>query len=130
MGSRFDPRSGLIVVHASLAGPIRSARLRMALDTGATNTIINAATLVSAGYDPSSSAGRVEITTGSGVEFATVVSVTGLRALSKRVRNFAVLAHTLPPSAGVDGLIGLDFLRGESLNIDFISGTIGLDPRR
>jgi hypothetical protein len=38
------------------------------------------------------------------------------------VHNFPVLGHTLPPSAGVDGLLGLDFLRGQSLTLDFRSG--------
>jgi hypothetical protein len=32
----------------------------------------------------------------------------------------------LPPGAGVDGLLGLDFLRGQSLTIDFRSGEITL----
>jgi hypothetical protein len=37
---------------------------------------------------------------------------------------FSVLAHTLPPSAGVDGLLGLDFLRGQVLTVDFRSGRV------
>ena len=40
--------------------------------------------------------------------------------------DFAVLGHTLPPSAGVDGLLGLDFLRGQSLTVDFRTGHVTL----
>jgi predicted aspartyl protease len=102
----------------------------MALDTGATSTLINVASLVSAGYDPLASSKHIQITTGSGIEYAAVIRVSAIQMLGKRAKNFPLLAHSLPPSAGVDGLIGLDFLRGEKLTIDCVSGTIGLSPRR
>jgi len=35
-----------------------------------------------------------------------------------------IICHTLPPTARVDGLLGLDFFRNTRLNIDFISGKI------
>jgi len=38
--------------------------------------------------------------------------------------DFPVLGHTSPPSAGVDGLIGLDFFRDRNLLIDFRAGQI------
>jgi len=41
-------------------------------------------------------------------------------------RNFPVLADTRPPSASIDGLLGLDFLRAQMLNIDFRQGVISL----
>ena len=34
--------------------------------------------------------------------------------------------HTLPPSASVDGLLGLDFFRGQILNLDFRTGVVML----
>jgi hypothetical protein len=36
------------------------------------------------------------------------------------------LSHTLPPSAGIDGLLGLDFMRGQRLEIDFVRGFVTL----
>ena len=42
-------------------------------------------------------------------------------------QGLVVVCHTLPPSAGVDGLLGLDFLRNSRLTIDFRSGQIVLD---
>jgi hypothetical protein len=39
---------------------------------------------------------------------------------------FAILGLTLPPTAGVDGVLGLDFLRGLTLTIDFRLGEITL----
>lgn len=82
--------------------------------------------LVGAGYDPSLAADRVQVTTGSGIEFVPRVQVSLFKALGHQRPSFPVLGHTLPTSASVDGLLGLDFLRGHRLEIDFVSGRISL----
>jgi predicted aspartyl protease len=120
----FDSERGLIVVQAEVFGPSGSIVLGLALDTGATGTMINVAPLTAIGYDPSLVPDRVQVTTGSGVEFAPRIAVAQMRAMGRERTHFPVLAHTLPPSASVDGLLGLDFLRGEVLNIDFRRGII------
>jgi len=61
----FDPQQGLVVIRAELTGPSGSAVLQLALDTGATSTLVNAAPLTALGYDPALSPERVQITTGS-----------------------------------------------------------------
>lgn len=126
MSVSFDGHEGLVVVRAELAGPSGTAFLRLALDTGATRTLINTSLLVAVGYDPASSPERTEVTTGSGVEFAARVSISKVVALGRQCADFPVLAHTLPPSAGVDGVLGLDFLRGQVLTIDFQNGRLTL----
>jgi predicted aspartyl protease len=120
----FNPEHGLIVVQAEVFGPSGSIVLRLALDTGATGTMMNVAPLAAIGYDPSLAPDRVQVTTGSSVEFAPRVSVARISALGQKRTDFPVLAHTLPPSASVDGLLGLDFLRGQALSVDFRRGTI------
>jgi len=97
---------------------------RFLLDTGATGTVINAATLVAVGYDPALAPERIQVTTGSGVEFAPRLLLDKVVALGREHRDFPVLCHTLPPSAGVDGLLGLDAFRGESLTVDFRTGRL------
>ena len=52
MSFSFDPQQGLIIVPAELWGPSGSAVLRLALDTGATGTVVNTGMLVALGYDP------------------------------------------------------------------------------
>jgi len=52
------------------------------------------------------------MTTGSGVEYAPLLLVRRVEALGQGRTDFPVVAHTLPPSASVDGLLGLDFFRG------------------
>ncbi len=126
MSFRFNPNQGLIIVSAELWGPNGSAVLRLALDTGATGTLINVGMLVALGYDPAMAPDRVQVTTGSGVEFVPLVKLDGMMALGRTTGDFPVLGHTLPPSAGVDGLLGLDFIRGLSLNIDFRTGHLEL----
>jgi len=120
----FNPERGLVVVQAEVFGPFGSIVLRLALDTGATGTMINVAPLTALGYDSSLAPDRIQVTTGSGVEFAPRIPVTRIRAMGQERSGFPVLAHTLPPSASVDGLLGLDFLRGRIVEIDFQRGNI------
>ncbi len=126
MSVPFDQQQGLIVVHAELWGPSGSAVLRFALDTGATGSVVNVGMLVAIGYDPALVPDRVQVTTGSGVEFAPRVMLDRIMALGQERTGFPVLGHTLPPSAGIDGLLGLDFLRGRGLTIDFHTGRVTL----
>ena len=62
----------------------------------------------------------------AGVEYAPRLFVIRIKAMGQERQNFPVLAHTLPPSASIDGLLGLDFLRGQTLRIDFQRGVIVL----
>ena len=126
MSTMFNPHEGLIIVQARLWGPTGDTQARLALDTGATRTIVNAAILVSIGYDPAVVLGRVPMTTGSGVEFVPRLSIDRIEALGKVHTNFPLICHTLPPTAPVDGVLGLDFLRGQRLTINFRKGRITL----
>ncbi|ETW99983.1 MAG: hypothetical protein ETSY1_12955 [Candidatus Entotheonella factor] len=124
MSFPFDSQQGLIIVQAELWGPSGSAVLRLALDTGATVTLINNGILVALGYDPALAPDRIQVTTGSGVEFVPRVTLERIMALGHEYAEFPVLGHTLPPSAGIDGLLGLDFFRGRSLTLDFHTGRV------
>jgi predicted aspartyl protease len=130
----FDPRQGLIIIPVELFGPSGSFVLRFALDTGASYTVVSVGMLQSIGYDPSAAKTRIPITTGSGQESAPKVVIVGnasrngnrIDALTQTRLLFPVLAHTVPASVGIDGLLGLDFLRRQTLNIDFRAGKINL----
>ncbi len=101
--------------------------LRLALDTGATPTLINSDMLLSIGYDSAGSQSRVQITTASGLEEVPQINLRRLAALGKELTDFPVLSFTLPPSSGGDGLLGLDFFRVKRLEINFKNGSITLD---
>src|SRR5207248_721496 len=59
-------------------------------------------------------------------EIVPRLALVKLTALGQDRIDFPVLCHTLPPSATVDGLLGLDFLRGCIVTIDFQRGDISL----
>ena len=124
MTYNFDPTHGLIVVPVRLYGPAADMIVRLALDTGATSTLINSEIIVLLGYDPVASPDRIQVTTGSGVEFCPRLNVRRIEALGRSLEDFLILSHTLPPTAQVDGLLGLDFFRGCHVSIDFRVGTI------
>ena len=126
MSVPFDPSQGLVIVWAELFGPSGRVRLRLALDTGATGTMINVGHLIAIGYDPSLASDRVQVTTGSGVEFVPRLQVSRFKSLGQERALFPILGHTLPPSASIDGLLGLDFLRGQRVEIDFVRGLVSL----
>jgi predicted aspartyl protease len=122
----FDPHDGLVIVQAEIWGPSGSAVLSLALDTGATFTLINQGRLMQLGYDPAVAPKRFQVSTASGVEFVPRLIVTKIAALAQERNDFSVLCHTLPASVRVDGLLGLDFVRGRGLSIDFRAGQIVL----
>ena len=126
MSFTFNARRGLIIVRAELFGPSGSIVLRLALDTGATATMVNVGPLAAVGYDPSLAVARVQVTTGSGVEYVPRIEVSRIKVLGQERVDFSMLSHTLPPSAGIDGLLGLDFLRGRKLRIDLAKGHLSL----
>jgi Aspartyl protease len=91
MTYRFDPTQGLIVVSVRLFGPAGDTILRLALDTGATSTLTNSEIIVLLGYDPAASPDRIQVTTGSGVEFCPRVVVQRIEALGRSVKDFLIL---------------------------------------
>lgn len=126
MSFAFNPSAGPIIIEASLSGPVGHADLRLILDTGATTSLIRSTILVAVGYDPDACPDRVSVAMGNGIEFVPRVTLNRLSALGRHRLAFPVLAHSLPPAAGIDGLLGLDFLRRSQLTLDFVGGQISL----
>jgi hypothetical protein len=126
MTHAFDPSQGAILVAAKLTGPAAAVELLLALDTGATCSMVDENLLRAAGLDPSNPTGKVQATFGGGVMTLPMVTATDLSALGVSRQNYQVVCHTLPPSAGVDGVLGLDFFAGHVLTIDFVQHTVSL----
>jgi aspartyl protease family protein len=120
----FEPEYGLVYVRVKIVCGERDMILNLALDTGASATMISAKRLAEVGYDLDKPEDEIYITTGSGLIFVSKITIEKLMALGETKANFTVIAHDLPPTASVDGVLGLDFLRGHVLNIDFKIGEI------
>jgi predicted aspartyl protease len=124
----FNPARGLILIEATIEGPAGNVLVRLALATGATATMIATDPLELVGYDPAAIGKPVKTTTAGGVVQSLRLPVMSLTALGQTRTNLSVLARTLPPTASTEGLLGLDFLRGNVLTIDFVNGEITLAP--
>ncbi len=125
-GYPFVPGHGPIFIEAEATGPALSTSLTLLLDTGATKSVIKRSSLIYIGIDPDQSSRRVQMTTGSAVEIVPIVTLTRFSALGQHRFGFSVIAHTMPENAAVDGVLGLDVLRGLRLAIDFRTGLITL----
>ena len=127
----FDGEYGLIYVTAKIYrrknnGDFKDLVLNLALDTGASGTVISRKRLAALGYDLSRAEDEAYITTASGLITIPKIRIDKLSALGKTKTDFLINAHDLPPTASVDGVLGLDFLRGNVLTVDFAQGFIEL----
>lgn len=66
--------TGLVVVPCRLCGPRADIVVDLALDTGATFTLISWTVAIALGYDPVAASGRLRIITGSGSEYCPRVT--------------------------------------------------------
>ena len=125
----FDPNLGLINLRLTVGG-INADTFRnviVALDTGATITIIPTEIAVALGYDPVNSKRQMELLTASGTASAKLITVRKLTAIGETIENIDVLCHNLPGNSGIKGLLGLNFLKHFDLNISFSRRTIELN---
>lgn len=108
----------LLVTKAAIAGPDGTKVLILLVDTGSTYTIVPTEILEATGCSPIQSKEHIRIITGSGTIISPRVGVLSFYCLGKRLRQFKVVAHTLPPDSAVDGLLGMDFLTKFKARID------------
>jgi hypothetical protein len=130
MSERFDPDARSILIPVRVVGPRESHRLRCAVDTGSTQTVLPATVLRLIGYDLSRPVRRTRIRAATGVARAPVIRVSAVAALDRVRTDLEVAAHDLPLGTTADGLLGLDFFRGLVLTLDFARGRVGLSPPR
>ena len=125
---RFSKKQRFVIVRVRLYGMGGASTVaRMAVDTGASITSVRHELLELIGYDLSMVLSRTRIVTGTQAETVPILSVARLAALKQERENFVVVAHTLPPSLGIDGLLGLDFFADQTLTLNFRDGLITLE---
>jgi len=102
---------GIISVYALIEGPTAKRTIKMALDTGATFTMIPPEKIMAAGYKiPITKDKMIKIFTASGAEYLPIVRISSFSCLGITVKNMEVLCHNLPSEGSVEGLLGLNFL--------------------
>jgi predicted aspartyl protease len=126
VSTQFNPASSLIIIRGDLEGPSSTLVLRLALDTGSSHTVIDRGALNSVGSTVSSTSRRFPLNTRTGSGTARQVIVSRFAALGQERVNFSAMTYRLSPQLRLDGILGLDFLRGHELTIDFRHGLITL----
>ena len=127
MSAPFNSDGVFIPVPVRLFGAQRYASALLALDTGATQTMISRDVVESLGYDVANAYNAVRLVTASGEEITPIIDIVRFEALEQERQNLPILCHNLPSGAPFDGLLGLDFFRGQRLTLDFREGLITLD---
>lgn len=114
-------------MRAKVFGPMGERYLHCIVDTGTPQTILDTSILDSLGYSASMGT-RIVTLSGIGGQLAAYeLSVARLEAMGLVLSSFPVLSQDISPSnIGVEGLIGMDFVRGRILTIDGQRGTVSL----
>lgn len=123
----FDPESDLIVVNATVSGPRGSIPARLALDTGSAATVIIPDLLDEIGYSARDGMARTSVTSAIGEEHGYLLKVAQLDALGFTRTAFPVHVFDLANHFGIEGLIGLNFLRRFNYEIRSEEGRIVVD---
>ena len=126
MRTSFNPRANSVLVSAYILGPQGEGKARLMVDTGASFSMLSYVVLRAVGYEPEAALDHTTMITASRSESVPLRRVQRFRALGTQRLNFPVLCHNLPAGLHVDGLLGLDFIRGHRLSLDFLSGFISL----
>ncbi len=124
---KFDRDAAAIVVFSEIKSGGNIVRTRLALDTGATYTIIPWKIARTVGLQPELSKERIDIITASGVENVPVVMLENMRVAGSEATGIRAIIHDLPPRSFVDGLLGLNFLRNFNLHLNFREGYLELE---
>jgi predicted aspartyl protease len=110
-----------------VAGPSGQRRLSLLVDTGSNYTVVAMEILEAIGCSPASSRDRIRITTADGVLIAPRVHLDALTVFEHRLNAAAVIAHDLPFTGPIDGLLGMDVLTTLKARIDIPAATIEID---
>jgi predicted aspartyl protease len=102
----------LLLTRAAFGGKVkkRSVILRLLLDTGASSTILSAEAVSRMGYDPGQPFRTERLVTANGVIIAPVFRLSWFNCLGQTLKDFPVVAHSIPSGIPADGLLGMDFL--------------------
>lgn len=100
----------LLICAAIIKSKYGQRILRLAVDTGATSTIVRTEAVLEIGLKPSQSDESEVIVTANGVVSAPAVEVPLFGSLGIELHGFKILCHDLPAQSQIMGVLGLDFL--------------------
>jgi predicted aspartyl protease len=126
--TQFDPSRDLIIVNSQIWGRIRYRQLTLAIDTAATATVIAPDVIEDIGYSPRDGIAVTTVRSAIGKEQGYTLKVAQFAALGFVFQDFEVHVFDLAAGYGIDGLIGLSFLRNFDYEIRSMVGKITVRP--
>lgn len=124
---RFDPAGDLIIVNARLYGPRGYRPLSLAFDTAASETHIVPEIIDDLGYSPRQGVAITSVRSAIGKEQGYLLRVARFVSLGFSFSDFVIHVHDLPDGIGIDGLLGLSFLRRFNYEVRSEEGRIRVD---
>ena len=123
---RFNPDAPLLIFPCAIEyQDIRTVWL--ALDTGASTTVIRESALIDIGYSLEAITEFASFGNASKTHLVPKVTLKSLSLASARVENIEALAYSIPEEYGIHGVVGLNFLRNFNINLDFQRGMLTLN---
>lgn len=122
----FNPKGGELWAKTLVRGPRAEGVLSFLIDTGTRHTILDTAAAEDLGFDATQATRRSRLWGIGGPQDGYCVLLPSLEVMGLILPAFEIACHDLAPELGVEGLIGMDLLRGRVLNIDGVRGTVTL----
>ena len=116
----------LLLCKAVVAGPQGPHDATLLLDTGSNYTAITYEILERVGCSATMSRAHIRIITANGVIVAPRVQTNALTIFDREIVGAEVIAHDLPFSGPIDGLLGMDALVALRARIDVVGAQIEL----
>jgi predicted aspartyl protease len=128
--TRFDATSDLIIVSARVGDRpgTGEGRVRLAIDTGSSETVIRPEVIDDLGYSPRDGEAITTVRAALGKEHGYTLRITRFAALGYAASDFRVHVFDLAEGFGIDGLIGLSFLRRFNYTIRSAEGRLLAEP--
>jgi Aspartyl protease len=121
----FDRTRDLIYIRGRVWGPRGNpARLRLALDTAASETVIVPGILDEIGYSPRQGSAITKVRSAVAEEPGYLIRVAQFACLGFQMTEFRVHALDLPDGFELDGLLGLTFLKQFDYQVRSLQGRI------
>jgi len=107
----FDPSKNLIIVEAAVWGPRGHTPLKLAIDTASSQTVIMPEIMDDLGFNPRDGVVITGVYSAIGKEQGYLLKVPRFSTLGFTITDFPVHVFDLADRYGIDGLVGLNFLR-------------------
>jgi hypothetical protein len=123
---RFDSQATLLIFPCTIEyQDIRT--ILLALDTGCSFTIIQESSLIDIGYSLEAITQFASFGDASKSHLVPKALLKSFSLADAKIDNLEALSYTIPEEYGIDGVIGLNFLRHFNISLGFEQGMLTLN---